>query len=241
MRKLSNEEIEKIYNLITDFHKKYLIDFGVSLSRLKNADSYTKSALVLVYLAQDYPATKIISKAEITEFIRTFYPNTNDVQDARHLGMQKGWYIASGTRGNGVEGLHYGDYQLITLEKPHPNFRLHRKVSMGDADWEAIKEKYNYRCVTCGSKEGELNYHYPGTITKLTQAHMDPNKELTPDNIIPQCDKCNRPDRNYWIYDRKGRVVKIAHPQVVIKSDKTVRWEIYKVLYEEFKGVNPNE
>ena len=40
---------------------------------------------------------------------------------------------------------------------------------------------------------------------------MDPSKPLEPGNIIPQCEKCNRADRNYWIYDEKGRVVGIAN------------------------------
>ena len=60
---------------------------------LKKKGKYTKDALTLVYLAQGYPDTKVISKKELTEFIQKFYPDVLDVQQARHLGAQKGWFI----------------------------------------------------------------------------------------------------------------------------------------------------
>ena len=43
---------------------------------------------------------KEVSKQELTDFIRQFYPETNDVQQARHLSKQKGYNIISGTRGD---------------------------------------------------------------------------------------------------------------------------------------------
>ena len=241
MKKLSDREIEDIYNFVKSFHEKFLEKSGVILPSLRKSGKFTKSALTLVFLAKDYPKTRIVSKKEITEFIRKYYPDTNDVQDARHLGMQKGWYIASGTRGNSIDDLGYGEYKLVSLEEPHPNFKLHRKEIVGELNWDEIKSKYDFRCASCGSKEGEPNFRYPGTTTKLTQGHMDPNKPLTKDNTIPQCEKCNRPDRNYWIYDRKGRVIKVADPSAVAKSDESVKWKIYKMLYNDYRGKNPND
>ncbi len=61
---------------------------------------FTKNALVLVYLSLGYPKTKTISKTELTQFMRDFYPNINDVQQARHLGAQDGWWIVAGGRDN---------------------------------------------------------------------------------------------------------------------------------------------
>ncbi|MCK4524698.1 hypothetical protein KAU15_07205, partial [candidate division WOR-3 bacterium] len=78
------------------------------------------------------------------------------------------------------------------------------------------------------------NFRYKGTITKLQKGHKNPNKPLTPENTIPQCQKCNRPDRNYWIYDDNGRVVSIATPRVVLKSNKKMKKEIYELLKKEF-------
>src|SRR3990167_8473976 len=96
-RKLSVAEINKQYKLICDYYKKYLKSHGVKLPKLKIKSKYTRDALILIYLAKGYPTTKTISKAELTQFIRCYYPDTNDVQQARHLGAQKGWFIAAGS------------------------------------------------------------------------------------------------------------------------------------------------
>jgi len=237
---LSNNEIREIYSMISDYYKKFLEKYGVKLPKLTDTKSnYTKDALVLVYLAQDYPDTKKVSKEELTQFIRQYYPNVPDVQQARHLGAQKGWFIAAGGRDNKDVILARGEYQLISLEKPYPAFHGHRIEDT--EEWEELKRQYGYRCATCGSKEGEPNIHWPNTITRLQKAHMDPSKPLVPGNIIPQCEKCNRADRNNWVYDERGRVIKLANPIVIKRSEKEIRWKVYKILYEEFKGINPNE
>jgi len=239
-KRLSEVEILKIYDKICEYHKKFLDRFGVKLPRLINTKGkYTKDALVLIYLAQDYPKTRKVAKEELTNFVRQYYPNVTDVQQARHLGAQKGWFIAAGGRDNRDVHLEKGEYQLVTLEKPYPFFHGHR-VEKTD-DWENLKKQYGYRCATCGSREGEPNIHWPNTITVLQKSHMDPTKPLKPGNIIPQCQKCNRADRNNWVYDERGRVIKLANPIVIKRSDKEIRWKVYKILYEEFKGVNPNE
>jgi len=240
MKRLSDEEIKKIYDMICKHHEKQLKQYGVKLPRLTDSEgNHTKDALVLVYLSQGYPNTKEVSKGELTQFIRQYYPDTADVQQARHLAAQKGWFIASGTRGNKHISLDYGEYKLITLERPYPGFIPQRRARTGD--WEKIKVQYKYRCATCGSKDGEPNFHWPNTITKLLKAHMNPNKPLTPGNIIPRCEKCDRADRNNWVYDERGRVIKLANSNVIKRSDTEVRWKVYKILYEEFEGRNPNE
>ncbi len=236
-KKLKAMEIKRIYNLLKQYHDRYLAKHGVVFPRLKLGAGYTKDALTLVYLTQDYPNTRPVSKAELTSFIRFYYPNVNDVQQARHLGEQKGWYIAAGGRDNKEVHLERGDYQLVTLEKPYPRFHMERNII--PENWEQIKTLYDYRCATCGSKEGEANWRYPNTITRLQKGHRDPNKQLSAENVIPQCQKCNRPDRNNWVYDEKGRVVKLANPSVIKNSDPDVRWKVYKILYDEFAGRNP--
>lgn len=238
MKRLSDEEIKKIYDMICRYYERYLKQYGVKLSKLTDTEgNYTKDALVLVCLSRGYPNTKKVSKEELTQFIRQYYPDTADVQQVRHLAAQKGWFIASGTRGNKHTSLDYGEYKLITLEKPYPGFIPQRRDQTGD--WEKIKARYEYRCATCGSKEGEPNFHWPNTITKLLKAHMDPNKPLTPDNTIPRCEKCDRADRNNWVYDERGRVIKLANPNVIKRSDREVRWKVYKILDEEFGRRSP--
>lgn len=243
MKRLSDRKIEKIYkDVLCKNYKIYLEPYGVELPRLADANgNYTKDALVLVYLSQGYPSTKSASKGELTQFIRQYYPDVADVQQARHLAAQKGWYIVSGTRGNKDVELKPREYQLISLEKPYPAFVGKKREKVDIENWGEIQERYENRCATCGSIEGEPNIHWTNSITQLQKSHMNPKRPLVAGNIIPQCQFCNRAYRNYWVFDEKGRVRKLANPSVINRSDKEVRWRVYKILYEEFKGVNPND
>lgn len=240
MKELTNQKIEDIYNrIIVKYHQQYLDSEGVKIPKLKNSQGeYTKNALVLVYLADNYPNQEIVTKEELTNFIRKFYPSTNDVQQARHLGAQSGWYIVSRTRNDDLaHDLPPKSYKLVTLERPYPGFNQQRRsINM---DWEQIKREYDYRCATCGSKEGEPHHHWENVVVKLQKAHMDPTKELTPDNTIPQCQICNRADRNRWKYDSKGRVIGIANEQVIQNCDEDIKRKIYKILYDYFEGKDP--
>jgi hypothetical protein len=229
-------EIEKLYKEIEKEQKAYLSQFGIYMPSLKIGKDYTKDALVLIYLYKNIG--KAVSKEELTKFIKRFDPKVNDVQQARHLGQQKGWYVISGTRGD-LEAkknkIKAGEYMLITLRKCYPNFTHLRRTYEGSEDlWEQIKKEYNYRCATCGSEEGKANFHYPGSITKLQKGHKDPSKPLAEGNIIPQCEKCNRPDRNYFVYDNKGRVIEIANPKVVLRSSLSVQLDTLKHLIYKF-------
>ena len=219
---LNKKSIEGIYQMISEFHEKYLKRYGVKLPKLYDTQRhFTRDALVLVHLAYDYPKTRKVSKEELTKFVRSYYPNTNDLQQARHLGAQAGWWIVAGGRDNIVLEIKRGFYQLYTLEEPYPSFKRGHRVS-DTGNWEKIKEMYNFRCATCGSQEGRPHFHWPATRTVLQKAHKDPHKSLTVGNIIPQCQKCNRGDRNRWVYDDKGRVIKIADPYVIKMCDKSV-------------------
>lgn len=42
---------------------------------------------------------------------------------------------------------------------------------------------------------------------------MNPDLPLDEGNIIPQCQICNRPGRNKWIYDKTGRVIEVANTE----------------------------
>jgi len=221
-KRLSDEEVRKIYEDISTYHKEHLAKAGVKLPQLEKGGGFTKDALVLVYLAQGYPNTQWVTKDELTEFVRLYYPSTNDVQSGRHLGLQSGFYIVSSRRGNFLpedkpppQG---SAYLLVTLEAPHPAFVPERRSSDAGSGFEAVKQKYDYRCATCGSKEGEMNLRYKNQRTQLQQAHRNPKLPLEGDNIIPQCQFCNRADRNYWVYDERGRVVGVAAVKPITRS-----------------------
>jgi hypothetical protein len=219
---MSSEKIEEIYQHVAELYRQHLEKQGVRLPSLRNRNGqFTIDALTLVYLAQGYPNTRWVSKSELTQFIRQFYPNINDVQSARHLGMQSGFYIVSSRRGNYLPDdkppPDRSSYLLVTLEEPHPAFALGRRVA-SDADFEAIKKRYGYRCATCGSKEGEPNLRYSRVHTELQKSHRNPKQPLTGENLFPQCQFCNRADRNYWVYDERGRVVGVADLKPIQKS-----------------------
>lgn len=241
--RLSDEEIKRTYDLIKKYHAQYLKDFGVILPNLKWNGKYTKDALVLVYLAQDYPNTHIVSKTELTEFINQYFPGTNDVQQARHLAAQKGWFILSGTRNdNASMRIPKGSYKLKALDEHYPGFTAERRsISADDDYWENLKKQYEYRCASCGSKEGEVHRYWKNRIVTLHKGHKDPSKPLKEGNIIPQCDSCNRPDRNYWRYDDKGRVVGIANEKVVDTCNEKLKKAIYtrlRAYFEDKKSEN---
>lgn len=211
---MNGNEILEHYKIINEYYEKYLKIHRVKAINLKDkSGKFSKDALVLIYLSQNYPNTRFVSKAELTEFIRTFYPKVNDVQQARHLSKQKGYYIISGTRGDIGEKIPAGFYKLVSLQKPYPAYKPDRREGINSADFEELKKIYDYKCATCGSVEGKVHNIRKNEITKLQMGHMNPAKPLEVGNIIPQCQVCNRPDRDRWIYDKTGRVIEISESE----------------------------
>lgn len=243
MKKLTDEQIRETYALIEGYFDRYLKAKGMKMPSLMCKNEYTKDTLVLVYLAQGYPNTRVVSKEELTQFIQLYDSRVNDVQQARHLAAQKGWFILSGTRNDiASEDIPKGSYKLQTLEQEYPSYRAARRnYSSGDEYWDELKKEYDYRCACCGSKENKPHRYWKNTITVLQKGHMDPTRPLEPGNIIPQCEKCNRADRDNWIYDEKGRVVGIANARTLEKSSREVKKEMYTRLYKKFGGKNPED
>lgn len=232
----SERFIQEKYDEIKDKWNEKLKDKGVKLSALKNSNgSYTLNALVLIYLYVNIK--KPISKEEITVFLQQLGYQVNDMQQARHLSAQNGWYIISGQRGD-VECRKYnvnaGEYMLLTLDEPYPQFNNRRRAeTYSSSSWEDLKRHYGNRCVSCGSEEGKNNLLYPNSITRLEQGHKDPGKALTLDNIIPQCQFCNGSSQNLFVFDNKGKVVKIYDPRFVLKSDEDIQIAMLRLLMEE--------
>ncbi|HZK44125.1 MAG TPA: hypothetical protein VFC73_07525 [Syntrophomonadaceae bacterium] len=235
MAKPTETEIPALYNEIKLNYDKYLKNQGVKLPNLRLRGSYTRNALVLIYLYKNLG--KKVNKGEITIFLEDSGYPTNDMQQARHLGAQSGWYILSGTRRDYAAQnyeLGSGDYALVSVTEPHPSFNnASRSGLLNSESWEEIKKQYGHSCATCGSVEGEPNRYHIGTKTTLEKGHMDPTKQLTLDNCIPQCSTCNRPDRNYFIYDRKGRVKAIADPKFILKSSTSIQKQCLEFLIRE--------
>lgn len=188
------EEINNVYGELVELHNRHLASLGILLPKLisKKSNKYVIDALTLVYLYKN--RDRKINKRELTSFIRIFYPEITDVQQARHLSTQKGWNIDKSGE---------GEYQAIDFTIPYKSWSAGRRDS-SITDWDGLKRSYDYRCACCGSRENEPHYKFPSDITKLEKGHMDPNKALDIDNIIPQCYHCNRVYRNKFIFDERG-------------------------------------
>ena len=232
---MNEKTIEAYYLQLKKLHKENLDTLGIKLPKLKNGNgTYTKDALCLVYLFSKFKQP--VSKEELTSFIKVFYPSVPDVQQARHLGAQKGWYILSGTRGDRLGDLHAGEYMLHSVNEPYPDYTIGRRInSLNVESWEELKKSYHYRCVTCGSEEGKTHLINSGTITKLDKGHMNPQKQLDLYNVIPQCDWCNRAYRSYFCFDNKGRVSQINDPYFILRSAEEIQDKMFKILRDKFE------
>lgn len=209
--------VEKTYKMLEDNHEKYLKEHDVKLPRLLINKEYTKNALVLCYLANYYGTD--VSKKDITAFVRQFYPTATDIQQGRHLATQSGWNILSGTRGN--KNVKTGHYKLVCLKTPYQDYS---PKGYNLVDWN------DNRCFTCGSIAGEESLHYKGCFVKIEMGHMDPSK----DELIPQCQFCNRAYKNNWEFDDKGRVKALHNPEKIKASKESVQKAIYEILKEKF-------
>ena len=161
----------------------------------------SKNSFVLCYLYERIG--EVVSKEELTDFIRLYWPNTSDVQQARHLGRQNGFYIQGK-----ASGIGNGKYKLLTLEKPHPSYVKDKTAGVSAASFEELKKAYDYKCATCGNEEGKADRYNEDVIVKLEKGHMDPRKSLE-DNCIPQCRECNGQYKDKYVFNQQGRIIEV--------------------------------
>jgi hypothetical protein len=229
-KSITRKEADALYAQLEKSHAAHLASSGVALPELKRGNSYTRGGIVLCALYKYF--RQPVTKLELSRLVSQFFDaQVSDVQQARHLGKQEGWYIISGTRGQSAPSdlgfnLLPAAYCLISITEPYPGRASrgqHHREGLQSIDLDELRRAYDNRCASCGSKEGEPNLRDSSRITKLQRGHMDPAKALTPRNVIPQCDECNRAYRDWFVFDGNGRVIDIN-----VVSD---RWQpIYKKL-----------
>jgi len=138
------KDIERLYNELENNWKVYLEPLNVKMPNLLVSGKYTKDALVLIYL-YDRIGEKV-TKHELTIFLKEMGFVTDDVQQARHLAQQKGWYILSGTRRD-IEckqyNLNNGDYLFKTYKEKYPSYySIRRGTKPVEDEWEELKKRY---------------------------------------------------------------------------------------------------
>ena len=184
--------------------KENLIRQGVKIPGYKS-----NRGLALICLTMNYGEE--VKCSDVLKFVVENKHNTSVHTEVRQL-WADGLYVL------GTDTLHKKCYKLVTLDEPLPKYiEKKRKSKLSEEQFEEIKKKYNYECASCHCKEGEPHPKNPSKIVKLQMGHMDPNKELTVDNCIPQCPHCNQTNRDDYIYNKHGGIEKINNINVLFR------------------------
>jgi len=230
----SKDDAKNIYSEINQLWEKNLKPKGVK----KPSGFDTHGCYQLIYLYCNLKKT--VHKDEVQKWIRdNFIPTVGDTQ-IRHLGAQHGFNFFKGgevdPEGNIISGGKRSGYGVLwDLENVCPHWKQHRVDVIKSDDWESIKRFYDFRCATCGSKEGERNFKNRSLITNLQKGHMNNEKgsDMSSGNIIPQCIECNQAYRDKVNFNEKGMISSLSSIELVAKSSKEMRQKILDFLREE--------
>lgn len=223
---MSPDEIQQRYDALVNLHRQHLQSLGVRMP-----SEGTHKALHLIYLHKYLG--QLVHKDTISAFVRSVNPAAGTDQQVRHLAAD-GWYVLN--RGNAIsedERVPNGYHMLRTVTTVKPDFlhrRLRRLGRVAATTFEELKAVYDFRCATCGDREGGRPRLNPDSVVELEQGHMHPGRPLALDNVIPQCQYCNRTYRDNFIFDRDGRVMAIYNPDFVLRSEPSVQAEMLRLL-----------
>ena len=109
-------------------------------------------------------------------------------RQARHLAREERWDVRTGhsrsTRMVVDKSMKGNELRLHSVKEPNPIADKNQKTRvnlLNAKDWEEILETFKDRgCGVCGTKH--KNYD---------KGHLNREKELKPDNIVPMCPSCN--------------------------------------------------
>ena len=216
----STKELEIAYDKIADIHKRHLAQHGV---KLPNKSSYKWIWLAMLY----HHKGKNVHKDAISDAVRKLHPSAGRDQQVRHL-KRDGWNIS------GQGGFH----ALIDPYRPAQEFaneKTRRHGRLTAHNFEDIKTSFGYRCATCGAVENEPDPRYGTERVQLQKGHQDPDlPSNSPNNIIPQCQFCNRTYRRDFVFDNKGRVKAIADIGPIKRARKSVQKKTWEYLCKLF-------
>ena len=218
------EELQTAWEQLQEIHLEYLAQHEVKIPQVTDYAANQKSFwLAVLYFWKD----RKVHKDEISELARRDRPNDAADQQVRHL-RADGWDI----------GQEKGVHQLNPFRpsERHANTHARRRNRLTATSFESIKKAFGYRCATCGAREGQPDPRYGGEPVKLQQGHQDPNKPGDNlENIIPQCQFCNRAYKGDFTFDDKGRAHAVADVGPVQRASKVLQEEIYQWLKNELQ------
>jgi hypothetical protein len=228
------DELHECYEVLNKAYEDHLRIKGVQLTKFMRGGLYTQRSLALIalYLRIGNPVTK----RELTNFVRNYVEGEADVQDGRHLANTQGWYVLSTQRNDaGTETWPKDSYGLMSITDVYPAFSGHREGNLESEEWARLLKKFDNRCSLCGSEEGSSNLRNKSVVTQLQQGHKDPTKPLSPSNCLPQCQECNLPLQQKFIFDDKGRPRAISKADLIFKSPLSIQIEVFKLLKAQFE------
>lgn len=198
---------------------------------IKFPNSGTQKSRMLEYFWKN--KGKLVTKQEVQKHFATKFNTHSDIQSVRHLGKQDGFAVLQyGNEWNG-RSLKKGEYVFEGFNKVNHFYNKSRRIE-SSLDFESKKREYKNSCASCGAKENTL-HKWTNEKVVLEKGHMDPSKEMTDDNIIPQCNWCNKIAKNYWIFDRFGFPKYMTTHGLLSHNDQQLR-EFYNILKDKFEN-----
>ncbi len=220
----TQEQLQQAWVELQDIHKRYLSVHEVQIPKAKHYSDNNKAIwLAILWHYRD----REVHKNEVSEIVKRDSKKAAADQQVRHL-KRDGWDI--GPR----KGWH-----KLSPYNPSPEFRntsAQKRMRLAATDFEGVKPAFGFKCATCGAMEGEPDPRYGIDPVILQQGHMNPNEAGNSlDNIIPQCQYCNRTYRNDFVFDGKGRVHAVASIEPVRRASKHVRQDIFNWLSKNLR------
>lgn len=208
--------------------REYLQRFDVRFPKKNTSQERLWVAILL--LLHDQHKGAYIHKDDICILARKVNPDLGLDQQVRHL-KRSGWNLESDPKRKGW----YRFYNPHTPSPEHTANQL-RKTSITTDDFDQLKRVYSNRCATCGAEEGKPSTRYGSQdLVVLQRGHMDPSREGSVGNILPQCQFCNRAYKDDFTFDDKGRVRAVASVRPVRLASQKVKRMIYNFLKQHFK------
>lgn len=205
---------------------------------VENKHKCKYSARALHLIALTFYKDQVVSKDAIENWTCvTSHKNLKNDQQVRHL-KELGWDVRGlgsalpdgytmytlGAYPREVSTVVSGFYILASLDEPAPNYedrQYHRSARHSSGTDRVAKATH---CVTCGDKAGEPSRHNRLVMCKLQKGHKNPWLLDSPDNIIPQCQFCNRWASNNLIFGDNGRPNALASSKFVLRSPENVQF-----------------
>lgn len=128
-----------------------------------------------------------LTQDEISDWVSKHGGSYN--KQARHLAGVDGWYLVSGNKRSTLmendREMTRDQLKLQSVYSPNPIWLRHHKLTriyeMSTGDWEDILIAFSERgCAVCGRHFS----HYD-------KGHLNPERSMTIDNIVPMCVECN--------------------------------------------------